>query len=466
MEITFAVLLWGVRILFLVLLYLFLIRVFSSLQRALATENAIAARPTGLAHLVVQRTVRGAFRVGDRLPLRAVNGLGRDAGNDIVINDEAASARHALVEFADGEWWVEDAGSTNGLVLVQRLASDLLLQQLSWSIIAAGAFAATIVVPRDLTALARYKWTWALLGVLLLIAPLLPVIGREINGARIWIKVGPGSIEPWEAVKILLVIFFAAYLEEYREVLSHAQRRIGPLPVPPVPYLVPIVAMWSIAMLVMVFEKDMGATVLFFGIFLAMLFLATGEAFYAIIGLGLLILGGIVAYQLFGHVQARVDTWLPPFAEDLRFGTGYQLVQGLYALANGGLIGVGLGNGMPDRIPVVWTDFVCDAFAEEAGLAGAIALLALYLVFLYRGMLIALRAPTMFLQLLAAGLSFIIALQTLVIVGGNLRLIPLTGITLPFVAYGGSSLVTNWMLVGILMRVSQVSERMRGGGPS
>jgi cell division protein FtsW (lipid II flippase) len=312
-----------------------------------------------------------------------------------------------------------------GLILVQRLASDLLLQQLSWSIIAAGAFAATIVVPRDLTALARFKWTWALLGLLLLMAPLLPVIGREINGARIWVKVGPGSIEPWEAVKILLVIFFAAYLEEYREVLSHSQRRIGPFPVPPVPYLVPIVAMWVIAMLVMVFEKDMGATVLFFGIFLAM----------------------------------------RPFDEDLRFGTGYQLVQGLYALANGGLFGAGLGNGMPDRIPIVWSDFVFDAFAEEAGLAGALALLALYLVFLYRGMLIALRAPTMFLQLLAGGLSFIIALQTLVIVGGNLRLIPLTGITLPFVAYGGSSLVTNWMLVGILMRISQVSARMRGGGP-
>src|SRR6267143_4466500 len=352
-----------------------------------------------------------------------------------------------------------------GLVLVQRLASNLLVQQLSWTLIAAGAFAATILIPRDLTALARFKWTWAFLGVLLLVAPLFPIIGREINGARIWIKVGPGSIEPWEAVKILLVIFFAAYLEEYREVLSHSQRRIGPFPVPPVPYLVPIVAMWVIAMLVMVFEKDMGATVLVFGLFLAMLCVATGEAFYAVIGLVLLVLGGVVAYQLFGHVQARVDTWIRPFDEDLRFDTGFQLVQGLYALANGGLFGAGLGNGMPDRIPIVWSDFVFDAFAEEAGLAGAIALLALYLVFLYRGMLIALRAPTMFLQLLAAGLSFIVALQTLVIVGGNLRLIPLTGLTLPFVAYGGSSLVTNWMLVGLLMRVSQVSTRMRGGGP-
>src|SRR5213594_4863118 len=242
--------------------------------------------------------------------------------------------------------------SALGLILVQRLQpadQPLLLQQLTWMIVAAGAFAATILIPRDLTALARFKWTWALLGLLLLIAPLFPLIGREINGARIWIKVGPGSIEPWEAVKLLLVVFFAAYLEEYREVLAHALRRIGPFPVPPVPYLVPIVAMWVIAMLVMVFEKDMGATVLFFGIFLAMLFLATGEAFYAVIGLTLLILGGFAAYHLFGHVQARVDTWLRPFDEDLRFGGGYQLVQGLFALANGGLFGAGLGNGMPDR---------------------------------------------------------------------------------------------------------------------
>ncbi len=349
-----------------------------------------------------------------------------------------------------------------GLVLVQRLASNLLLQQLSWTLIAAGAFAATILIPRDLTALSRFKWTWALLGLVLLISPLLPLVGREVNGARIWIGVGTVTFEPWEAVKILLVIFFAAYLEEYREVLAHTQRRFGPIPVPPVPYLVPIVAMWAIAMLVMVFEKDLGATVLFLGIFLAMLYLATGEAFYTLIGVLLMLVGGFVAYHAFGHVAARVDVWLRPFSEELRFGPGYQLVQGLFALANGGLFGAGLGNGMPERIPVVWSDFVFDAFAEEVGFAGALALLALYLLFVYRGMLIALRAPTAFLQLLAAGLSFIVALQTLVIVGGNARLIPLTGITLPFVAYGGSSLVTNWMLVALLIRVSDVTARVRG----
>ena len=349
-----------------------------------------------------------------------------------------------------------------GLVLVQRLASNLLVQQLSWTLIAAGAFAATILIPRDLTALSRFKWTWALLGVLLLISPLLPVIGREVNGARIWLGVGTVTFEPWEAVKILLVIFFAAYLEEFREVLAQTQRRFGPIPVPPVPYLVPIVAMWAIAMVVMVFERDLGATLLFLGIFLAMLYLATGEVFYTLIGLVLLLVGGFVAYHVFGHVAARVDIWLHPFADDVRFGTGYQLVQGLFALANGGLFGAGLGNGMPERIPVVWSDFVFDAFAEEVGFAGALALLALYLLFVYRGMLIALRAPTPFLQLLAGGLSFIVALQTIVIVGGNARLIPLTGITLPFVAYGGSSLVTNWMLVALLIRVSDLTARVRG----
>ena len=348
-----------------------------------------------------------------------------------------------------------------GLILVQRLASSLLLQQLTWTLIAAGAFVAMMLIPRDLTTLARFKWTWALLGVALLISPLLPVIGKTVNGARIWVGVGPANFEPWEAVKILMVVFFAAYLEEYREVIARP-RRIGPIPIPPAPYLLPILVMWAIAMVVVIFERDLGASLLFLGIFLAMLYLATGEAFYTLIGFVLVIVGGFVLYHTFGHVQVRVDTWLRPFADDLRFDAGYQIVQGLFALANGGLFGAGLGNGMPDRIPVVWSDFVFNAFTEEAGFAGAVVLLAMYLLFVYRGMLIAVRAPTPFLQLMAGGLSFIVAFQTLVIVGGNARLIPLTGVTLPFVAYGGSSLVTNWMLVALLIRVSDVTARTRG----
>src|SRR6267142_2797228 len=495
MEITFGVLLWAVRIAFLLLLYLFLFRAFGVLQRAMATERA-QSKPLGT--LVVERNPSRTPRVGERFALRATNAIGRDAGNDISLPDEAASARHATLEMRAAEKTAFDrsqlavpvafivlavglhlflvvrgfrgdqlllpmaaALSAIGLVLVQRLASSLLANQLQWTLIAAGAFIATILIPRDVTALPRFKWMWALLGVALLVSPLLPVIGREVNGARIWIGVGRVTFEPWEAVKILLVIFFAGYLEEYREVIAHP-RRFGPIPIPPVPYLLPILAMWLFAMLVVVFEKDLGAALLFLGIFLAMLYLATGESFYTLIGIVLMLIGGVVVYHAFGHVQVRVDTWLKPFSEDLRFGAGYQIVQRLFALANGERFGAGLGNGMPDRIPVVWSDFVFNAFAEETGFAGALALLSFYLLFVYRGMLIALRAPTPFLQLLAGGLSFIVALQTLVIVGGNARLIPLTGVTLPFVAYGGSSLVTNWMLVGLLMRVSDLTARARG----
>ena len=352
-----------------------------------------------------------------------------------------------------------------GLVEVERLASNLLVQQLTWVTLAAGLFAAAILLPRDLTLLSRYKYTWAILGIGLLLSPLLPVVGREINGARIWIGLGPAQFQPSEAVKILLVVFFAAYLDEYREVLSTPPRRFGPLPVPPLPYLVPILLMWGMAMVVMVVEKDLGTALLFFGIFLAMLWLATGEAFYSLLGAVLLLAGAFGAYHVFGHVAVRIDTWIQPFTEELRFGAGYQLVQGLYSLANGGLLGAGLGNGMPEVIPVVWSDFVFDAFAEENGFAGAVVLLAMYLVFVYRGMLIALRAPTAFQQLLAAGLAFIVAFQALVIVGGNARLIPLTGVTLPFVAYGGSSLVANFLIVALLLRVSDVTARVRGTAP-
>ena len=258
-----------------------------------------------------------------------------------------------------------------------------------------------------------------------------------------------------------MVVFLGSELDDSRGVTARP-RRIAPNPGPPLPYLLPILAMWGFAMLVVIFETDLGASLLFLGIFLAMLYLGTGEAFYTIIGFVLLLVGGYVLYHAFGHVQVRVDTWLRPFSQDLRFGAGYQIIQGLFALANGGLLGVGLGNGMPDRIPVVWSDFVFDAFVEEVGFAGAVALLAVFLLFVYRGMLIAVSAPTPFLQLLAAGLSFIVAFQTLVIVGGNARLIPLTGVTLPFVAYGGSSLVTNWMLVALLIRVSDATARVRG----
>ncbi len=348
-----------------------------------------------------------------------------------------------------------------GLVLVRRLAPGLLPLQLAWLAVGAAAFAAALVVPRDLGALARYPYTWALAGLALLLSPLLPVIGREVYGTRIWVRLGIGSFQPSEAAKLALVIFFAAYLAEHRELIARAPRRIGPLPVPPLAYLAPILVMWAVAMLVLVAERDLGATLLVFGGFLALLWLATGELAYVTAGLALLAAGGAAAVALFPHVAARVEIWQRPFADDLRFGASYQLVQGLFALAGGGLFGAGLGGGMPERIPVVWSDFVFDAFAEEAGFAGVLALLAAFLLLAHRGLAIALRAPTTFLQLLAGGLAASLALQTLVIVGGNAALLPLTGITLPFVAYGGSSLVANFVLLALLLRVSDESVRAR-----
>ena len=342
-----------------------------------------------------------------------------------------------------------------GLTEIYRLNPDDAFKQAGWIVVGVAFFTLALILLRhDYRRLEVYKYLFGITAIALLVLPVLPVIGLTVNGARLWVHFGPLRFQPGELAKVMLIVFLAGYMREKREVLAQGRLKDwGPL-----------LVIWALAMLVLLETKDLGGGLLYFGIFLAMLYMATGESFYTLIGILLLLAGGFVVYHAFGHVQVRVDTWLRPFSEDMRFGAGYQIVQGLFALANGGLFGAGLGNGMPDRIPIVWSDFVFNAFAEETGFAGALALLALYLLFVYRGMLIALRAPTMFLQLLAAGLSFIIALQTLVIVGGNLRLIPLTGITLPFVAYGGSSLVTNWMLVAILMRVSQVSDRMRGGG--
>jgi cell division protein FtsW len=286
------------------------------------------------------------------------------------------------------------------------------------------------------------------------------VVGYEVNGARLWIDLGPVSVQPGEFLKIVLVIFIAAYLAETRTLLTSARLRIGFLSIPPLPYFLPMLALFAAVMLIVVRLNDLGTALLFFGTFLTMLFVATGRRSYVLIGLLLFVAGFFVAYQLFDHVHARVDIWLDPFADPL--GAGFQPVRALYALGRGGVFGEGLGQGLVTlggglTIPFVHTDFIFTAIAEELGLLGAFALLGFAAVMVFRGLRIAALARDDFSGLLATGLTASLALQTLIIIGGNTKLIPLTGITLPFVSYGGSSVLASFIMIGLLLSISHRS---------
>ena len=349
-----------------------------------------------------------------------------------------------------------------GLVMVRRIdfayalrenpPSALAPAQTVWSIVAVGAFCVTLLWLRDHRMLDRYRYSIGLAAMLLLVSPLLPGIGQEINGARLWLRVAGFTIQPAELAKLGLVVFFASYLAQHREVLSVATSRLGPFMVPPPRAFAPVGAIWGASLLVLVTQNDFGLSLLFFGIFVVLLYLATSRAAYVAAGAGLFLFGSTAAYLLFAHVRLRVDVWLDPWSQ---YATGgYQLAQSLFALGTGGLWGVGWGQGRPDFIPFVQTDFIFAAFGEELGLIGATALLLCYFLLVGRGMVVALRARDDFGLLLAAGLTAIFALQVFVIVGGVTRLIPLTGLTLPFASYGGSSLLANYVLLALLLRVS------------
>jgi cell division protein FtsW (lipid II flippase) len=308
---------------------------------------------------------------------------------------------------------------------------------------------------RDDGFLRHFKYTWALAGALLLVITFL--FGREVNGARLWLYLGPVGFQSGEAIKVSLVVFIAGYLAENRRVLAGASLRIGRLRLPPVPYLVPLVAVFVAVMLVVVISRDLGTALLFLGIFLTMLFVATGRRSYVLMGLLLFVAGSLVAYQLFGHVRVRIDNWIDPFADPS--GAGYQTVQALYAFGRGGLFGSGLGQGLPLvgghlPIPALPTDFIFAGIAEELGLIGAAGLLGLMLVLVVRGLRVAMLARDDFSAMLAVGLTLSLGLQTLIIAAGNLKLIPLTGITFPFVSYGGSSLLASFAVVGLLLSIS------------
>ena len=353
-----------------------------------------------------------------------------------------------------------------GLVMIHRLdiakgnsvSEGLALKQLTWSALAVAIAGAVLFFLRDHRALRRYTFTAAAVGFGLLILPLVPGLGRQVYGSRIWIGLGPFSFQPGEIAKIVLAVFFAGYLVQTRDVLSLAGRKILGFTLPRARDLGPILLAWAASLGVLVFEKDLGSSLLFFGLFVAMLYVATERRSWIAIGLVLFSGGAYLAYLLFGHVQQRVLLWLDTFSPQA-LAISDQLARGLMGMANGGLMGTGLGRGRPDLTYFAESDFIIPSFGEELGLYGLFALFMLYLLLVERGMRTALGVRDGFGKLLAAGLSFSVALQCFVVVGGVTRVIPLTGLTMPFLSYGGSSLLANWSLVALLLRISDHARR-------
>ena len=345
-----------------------------------------------------------------------------------------------------------------GYAMVRRLDPALGGPQLSWIVIGTLTFVITLVVLRDPRRIESFRYSLMLLGLAMLLLPLAPSIGRTVSGARLWVRLGPLNFQPAEGAKIFLAAFLAGYLASKREVLTAATTRLGPWMIPAPRHFGPLVLAWGVSLAVMVFERDLGSSMLFFTLFVVMIYAATGRSAYVVTGVGLFAGGTYFAYQAFGHVQNRIAAWIDPWS---RIETsGFQIAQSLFALGTGGVAGEGLGRGRPDLIRRgVETDFIFSAFGEELGLLGGLAILLLFAVLVARGFHVALRARDPFATLLATGLTVIVGFQTFLIVGGVTRLIPLTGITLPFVSYGGSSILANFVLIALLMRLSDSEAR-------
>lgn len=335
-----------------------------------------------------------------------------------------------------------------GIAFVTRLAPSLAVNQVIWLFLSVAAMIATLVVVRNLDDLARYKYTLGLAGVILLVAPM--VFGVEINGSKLWLQFGGFSFQPGEIAKVLLVLFLAAYLAANREALSVSTRRIGPFSFPRPRMLLPLLVMWGLSLLVVVFERDLGSALLFYAFFVIMLYSATGRMGYVAMSMVLLLVGGVLCYVLFGHVRTRISIWIDPWADAQ--GGGYQIVQSLYSLADGDLVGAGIGRGLPTLIPIVESDFIFSAIGEEMGLLGASAVVILFMVFTVRGLATAARAKSDVSAFTSIGLTCAIAFQAFLIIGGVTKLLPLTGVTLPFMSQGGSSLLSSFIAVGLLLR--------------
>lgn len=367
-----------------------------------------------------------------------------------------------------------------GLVMIYRLElADMggasSTNQIMWTAVGVVMFAVTLIVVRDHRMLQRLTYTAGAVGLVLLAAPaLLPGSISEVQGAKIWIRLGGFSIQPGEFAKLALVVFFAGYLVAKRDVLALAGRRLLFIDLPRARDLGPVLIVWVVSLGVLVFEKDLGTSLLLFGTFVAMLYIATQRTSWVLIGILLFCFGAFVAGQLFDHVGARFDAWLDPSnpiyygndpvcepggAVNSMCGKSYQVMQGLFGLGAGGILGTGLGQGHPDLIPLSFSDFIFDALGEEIGLTGLMALLMIYALIVERGLRTSIAARDPFSKLLAGGLSFILAWQVFIIVGGVTNLIPLTGLVTPFMSQGGSALLANWILIALLVRMSDAARR-------
>jgi len=354
-----------------------------------------------------------------------------------------------------------------GLAMIRRVDfayaargrdTDFGTTQTMWAVVGVVAAMAVVGLVRDHRLLRRYTYTAGVLGLLALMLPLVPGIGREVNGARIWITVAGRSLQPGEFAKILFVIFFAGYLVSNRDTLALAGPKVLGVRLPRPRDLGPLLVVWAAALLVQIAQRDLGASLLFFGLFVAMLYVATQRVSWVLAGVGLFAVGAVVAGTVFSHVGSRYEAWLhalDPSVYDS--GRSYQLVQGLFGMASGGLFGTGLGEGSPGLVPYAESDFVVASLGEELGLTGLMAILALYLVVVQRALRAAIGVRDGFGKLIAVGLGFSMALQLFVVVGGVTRVIPLTGLTTPFLAYGGSSMIANWIMVAFLLRISDVA---------
>lgn len=343
-----------------------------------------------------------------------------------------------------------------GLTMIYRLNPDPASTQMLWTGLGVVLFVTTLVLVPDHRGLQAYTYILFLAGLVLLLLPLVPGLGREVMGARIWIFVGPFSFQPAEVAKIVLAIAFSSYLVEKREVLAEAGARVLGVDLPRPRDLGPIGIMWVASLLVLVYQRDLGTSLLFFGLFVMMLYTATERPSWPILGSLLFFGGAYLAYLLFGHVRVRVNAWLFPFSN---YDQNLQIISAQYGMAWGGLLGRGLGLGKPWMTPLASSDFIAGAIGEELGTAGLIAVVMVYGLIVARGLRASLAAKELFGKLLAAGLSFVFALQVFIIIGGVTRLLPLTGLTTPFMSQGGSSMIANWVIVGLLLVISHQARK-------